>query len=84
MLAQIKSLCAALVSAIHMVFMIGQYLAGARLFAAPVDFVLLAPIVCRTPAQRLTWLARGTTFPWCTLAALHGTALADAAGRAFP
>ena len=28
-------------------------------------------------------MARGATFAWCTLAALHGTAIADAAGRAF-
>jgi hypothetical protein len=38
MLGQIKVLCAVLVTAAHMIFMIGQYLAGAKLFAAPVDF----------------------------------------------
>ena len=83
MLAKIKLLCAALVSTLHMVFMIGQYLAGARIFAAPVDFVPPAPTICRTPAQRVAWLARGATFAWCTLAALRGTTIADAAGRAF-
>ena len=33
MLGQIKVLCAVLVTAAHMIFMIGQYLAGAKLFA---------------------------------------------------
>ena len=66
-----------------MIFMIGQYLAGAKLFAAPVDFAPEPDTVCRSGAQRLAWLARGTTFAWCTLAALQGTPLSDAASRAF-
>ena len=76
-------LCAVLVTAAHMIFMIGQYLAGAKLFAAPVDFAPEPRTVCRSGAQRLAWLARGTTFAWCTLAALQGTPLSDAASRAF-
>ena len=83
MLGQIKVLCAVLVTAAHMIFMIGQYLAGAKLFAAPVDFAPAPDTVCRSGAQRLAWLARGTTFAWCTLAALQGTPLSDAASRAF-
>ena len=83
MLGQIKVLCAVLVTAAHMIFMIGQYLAGAKLFAAPVDFAPEPCTVCRSGAQRLAWLARGTTFAWCTLAALQGTPLSDAASRAF-
>lgn len=83
MLGQIKMLCAVLVTAAHMIFMIGQYLAGAKLFAAPVDFAPEPRAVCRSGAQRLAWLARGTTFAWCTLAALQGTPLSDAASRAF-
>ena len=83
MLGQIKVLCAVLVTAAHMIFMIGQYLAGAKLFAAPVDFAPEPHAVCRSGAQRLAWLARGTTFAWCTLAALQGTPLSDAASRAF-
>ena len=83
MLIRIKALCAVLVTAAHMIFMIGQYLAGARLFAAPVDFAPEPHLVCRSTAQRLAWLARGTTFAWCTLAALQGTPLSDAAARAF-
>ena len=83
MLGQIRALCATLVTAAHMIFMIGQYLAGAKLFAAPVDFAPEPSAVCRSRAQRLAWLARGTAFCWCTLAALQGTPLADAASRAF-
>ena len=83
MLGQIKMLCAVLVTAAHMIFMIGQYLAGAKLFAAPVDFAPEPHTVCRSGAQRVAWLARGTTFAWCTLAALRGTPLSDAASRAF-
>ena len=83
MLGQIKMLCSVLVTAAHMIFMIGQYLAGAKLFAAPVDFAPEPHTVCRSGAQRLAWLARGTTFAWCTLAALRGTPLSDAASRAF-
>ena len=83
MLGRMKDLSALLFSAVQMVFMIGQYLLGLSLFASPVDFAPPAPHVCRSPAQRLAWLARGTTFAWCTLAALRGTPIADAAGRAF-
>ena len=59
MLGQIKVLCAVLVTAAHMIFMIGQYLAGAKLFAAPVDFAPAPDTVCRSGAQRLAWRARG-------------------------
>ena len=83
MLGQIKALCLTLVTAAHAVFMIGQYLAGAKLFAAPVDFAPEPSSICRSRTQRLAWLARGTTFAWCTLAALQGTPLSDAASRAF-
>ena len=83
MLGQIKALCSVLVTAAHMIFMIGQYLAGAKLFAAPVDFAPEPHTICRSCAQRVAWLARGTTFAWCTLAALQGTPLSDAATRAF-
>ena len=82
-LSQIKVLCSILVSATHMIFMIGQYLTGAKLFAAPVDFAPEPAMICRSRAQRLAWLAQGTTFAWCTLAALQGTPMADATARAF-
>ena len=82
-LGQIKALCSVLVSAAHMIFMIGQYLAGAKLFAAPVDFAPEPATICRSRAQRLAWLAQGATFAWCTLAALQGTPIADATARAF-
>ena len=83
MLSRIKDLSAIFFGVIQMVFMIGQYLLGFSLFASPVDFAPPPAHVCRSPAQRLAWLARGTTFAWCTLAALRGTPIADAAGRAF-
>ena len=79
MLGQIKALCSVPVTAAH-IFMIGQYLAGAELFTAPVDFAPEPHTICRSCAQRV---ARGTTLAWCTLAALQGTPLSDAATRAF-
>ena len=57
-LGQIKMLCAVLVTAAHMIFMTGQYLAGAKLFAAPVDLAPVPDAVCRSGAQRLAWRAR--------------------------
>ena len=82
-MARIRLLCAALVSAFHVAFMIGKYASGLKVFAAPVDFAPEPGRVCRSPSQRLRWLAQGATFVWCTLAALQGTAVADAATRAF-
>ena len=79
MLGQIKALCSVPVTAAH-IFMIGPYLAGAELFTAPVDFAPEPHTICRSCAQRV---ARGTTLAWCTLAALQGTPLSDAATRAF-
>ena len=83
MLARMKLLSALFFSAVQMVFMVGHYLTGLALFASPVDFAPPASQVCRSRAQRLAWLARGVTFAWCSLAALRGTPIADAAGRAF-
>ena len=80
-LGQFKMLCAVLVTAAHMIFMTGQYLAGAKLFAAPVDLAPVPDAVCRSGAQRLAWRARGTTSAWCTLAALQGTPRSDARSR---
>ena len=49
-LGQFKMLCAALVTAAHMIFMTGQYLAEAKLFAAPVDLAPVPDAVCRSGA----------------------------------
>ena len=49
-LSQFKMLCAALVTAAHMIFMTGQYLAEAKLFAAPVDLAPVPDAVCRSGA----------------------------------
>ena len=64
-------------------FMVGEYLGGARLFTAPLDFAPPPAAVCRTRKQRQRLLAAGGGFVWCTLAALQGTPVADAAARSL-
>ena len=71
LLGQIKALCSVPVTAAR-IFMIGQYLAGAELFTAPVDFTPEPHTICRSCAQRV---ARGITLAWCTLAARQGTTI---------
>ena len=71
-----------LVAARHVAFMIGEYVGGARLFALPVDAAPPGELVVRTPQQRVRQLAAGAGFMWCTLAALQGTPMGDAAARA--
>ena len=80
-MSRIQALCAMLVSTFHIAFMVGEYLRGARLFTAPVDFAPPPRAICRTPQQRRRWAAGGATFVWCTLSALRGTAVADPATR---
>ena len=64
-------------------FMIGEYIEGARLCVAPLDFAPSAGEVCRSSAQRKKLLAQGRSFLWCSLAALAGTAIQDLAARAL-
>ena len=64
-------------------FMVGEYLGGARLFTAPLAAQPAPEIVIRTPSARRQALAIGTGFAWCTLGALQGTWVEDAAARAI-
>ena len=63
------------------VFLVGEYAAGGRLIAAPLDLNPPAEQVVRTPAQRRRLLQSGVTAAWCTVAALAGTIAYDAAAR---
>ena len=62
-------------------FMAGEYLRGARLFTAPLGAQPAPDVVVRTPQERRWALARGGGFAWCTLRALRGTPVEDAAAR---
>ena len=64
-------------------FLVGEYIGGARLTVAPLDFRPARHLMCRTRESRLACLASGCTFMWCTLAALGGTPAGDAAARAI-
>lgn len=66
----------------HHALMVGEYLGGARLIAAPLDFAPAVAAACRTSRQRRGLLAAGAAFMWCTLAALASTQAGDAAARA--
>ena len=63
-------------------FLVGEYVGGARLTVAPLDFRPARHLMCRSRKSRLACLASGCTFMWCTLAALAGTPTGDAAARA--
>ena len=63
-------------------FMVGEYLGGARLLAAPLDFRPPRRLICMSRAERLLLLAAGGGWAWMTLAALAGTPVSDAAHRA--
>ena len=67
----------------HYAYMVGEYVGGARLLSAPLDFEPEAQQVCRSPSERRGLLRTGATFVWCLLAALAGTPSADAAARAL-
>ena len=61
--------------------LVGEYEGGARLCVTPTTLPA-NQVICTTTTSRLTWLARGATFMWCSLAAIAGTPCADAAQRA--
>ena len=63
-------------------FLVGEYQKGARLFAAPLDFNPQRNQIVRSVTQRRRLHARGYSLAWCTLAALTGTIVYDAAARA--
>ena len=66
----------------YIAYMVGLYVGGARVFAAPVDFRPPDIDICHTSAQRLARLSAGAAFVWCTVGALEGTLVQDAAQRA--
>ena len=63
-------------------FLAGEYLGGARIVAAPLDYRPYSREVVTTPTARLTMSADGWRMAWCTLASLTGTVIHDAAARA--
>lgn len=63
------------------VFMVGEYIGGARLLAAPLDFRPPRDRVCTSRTSRLALLAAGGCWAWMSLAALAGTPVCDAAQR---
>jgi hypothetical protein len=83
-MAAIQHLCAAVAtSASYIAFMVGEYANGVRVFTAPVDYRPPPEAICRSPAHRRAMCRRGAAFVWCTMAALAGTPLGDAAARAI-
>ena len=66
----------------HYAFLVGEYIAGARLFTAPLELAPDPRKVVRTAAQRRRLSLAGVAFAWCTLAALSGLPASDAAWRA--
>ena len=62
-------------------FLAGEYRAGARLFAVPINYHPPDVDVVRTPAQRRSRFSAGATCAWCTLAALAGCIAYDPVGR---
>ena len=82
-MSAVQRLCSAVTMATsYIAFMIGEYTNGARVFTAPIDFYPRPDAICRTSEQRRTWQRRGVAFAWCTVAALAGTPIGDAAARA--
>jgi hypothetical protein len=78
----IQRLVDLVVGALCYAFMVGEYKRGARLFTAPIGARPEPTAVVHTPAARRQACAARMGFVWCTLAALQGTAVEDAAARA--
>jgi hypothetical protein len=78
----IQRLVDLVVGALCYAFMVGEYKRGARLFTAPIGARPEPAAIVRTPAARRQACAARMGFVWCTLAALQGTAVEDAAARA--
>jgi len=83
-MAAIQGLCTAVTgAAAYLAFMVGEYANGVRVFTAPLDYCPEAACVCRSPRQRRERQRSGAAFIWCTLAALAGAPIGDAAARAI-
>ena len=79
----VQALCTTLTTAAaYIAFMVGEYADGMRVFTAPVDYYPPPDAICRTPEQRRRAGLAGAAFVWCTVAALGGSPLGDAAARA--
>ena len=63
-------------------FLAGEYLGGARIVAAPLDYRPNSHELVRTPAAREAMNKAGWKMAWCTLGALAGSIIHDAAARA--
>ena len=63
-------------------FLAGEYSGGARIVAAPLDYQPHSREVANTPLTRQTMSAAGWRMAWCSLTALTGTVIHDAASRA--
>ena len=66
----------------NIAYLVGEYVGGARVAAVPLDYAPPIAEVCVSRRQRLSLLASGATFVWCTLAALSGTEFGAVAARA--
>ena len=77
---KIVNACCAITA--YIAYMVGLYVGGARVFAAPIDFRPPDADICHTPAQRRARIGVSATFVWCTLAALADTPIFDVAQRA--
>ena len=76
-----QALVTAAVGAGQAAFLVGEYIGGARVVVAPLDYRPQRDQICSTNARRASLLAAGATFVWCTLLALAGTPIGDAAAR---
>lgn len=83
LMSGVRALVATMVSAFHVVFQLGKFSSGLSVYGAPTDFAPPPSAICRSPLQRVKWLAGGATFAWCTLAALNSTPIASPVARAF-
>ena len=79
----IQALVRTMAGALCFAYMVGEYLAGLRLFAAPIAARPAPAAVIRDPRSRLRASRAGAAFMWMTLCALRGCPVEDAAARAI-
>ena len=79
-----QALCTTLtIAAAYISSMVGESADRMRVFTAPADYDPPPDASCRTPEQRQRAGLAGAAFVWCTVAALGGSPLGDAAARAL-
>ena len=79
----IQALVRTMAGALCFAYMVGEYLAGLRLFAAPIAARPAPAAIIRDPQGRLRASRAGAAFMWMTLCALRGCPVEDAAARAI-